>query len=74
MTEAKLPGFQERWAELGGARLRYFVVGSGEPLLLLHGLGGAASNWVELAPALARRRRVLVPDLPGALGACSLSR
>jgi len=45
--------------------LRYFVAGAGEPVVLLHGLGGAASNWVEIAPALARRRRVLVPDLPG---------
>jgi pimeloyl-ACP methyl ester carboxylesterase len=65
VTEANLPGFQERWADVAGTRLRYFVAGSGEPLILLHGLGGAASNWVELAPALARRRRVLVPDLPG---------
>jgi len=48
-----------------GARLRYFTAGEGEPLVLVHGLGGAAANWVELAPALARRRRVLVPDLPG---------
>jgi pimeloyl-ACP methyl ester carboxylesterase len=45
--------------------MRYFTAGEGEPLVLVHGLGGAAANWVELAPALARRRRVLVPDLPG---------
>jgi pimeloyl-ACP methyl ester carboxylesterase len=33
--------------------------------VLVHGLGGAASNWVELAPLLARRYRLLVPDLAG---------
>jgi 3-oxoadipate enol-lactonase len=32
---------------------------------LLHGYGGAASNWVVVAPRLAERCRVLVPDLPG---------
>src|SRR5204862_3993514 len=45
--------------------MRYFVGGAGPPLLLVHGLGGAASNWTELAPLLARRHRLLVPDLPG---------
>lgn len=67
MTVAKLPllGFEERWAEAKGARLRYFVGGGGPPLVLVHGFTGAASNWVELAPLLARGRRVLVPELPG---------
>ena len=48
-----------------GTRLRYFVGGSGPPLVLVHGLGGAASNWVELVPRLAAHRTLLVPDLPG---------
>jgi pimeloyl-ACP methyl ester carboxylesterase len=47
--------------------MRYLVGGrrSGRPLVLVHGLGGAASNWVELAPLLAESHRVLVPELPG---------
>lgn len=67
MPAAKPPlaGFEERLSDVRGVRLRYFVAGSGPPLLLLHGLGGAASNWAELAPGLARRHRVLAPDLPG---------
>jgi pimeloyl-ACP methyl ester carboxylesterase len=67
MTEAKveLPGFEERFAEMRGRRLRYLVCGEGEPLVLVHGLGGAASNWVALAPLLLPGRRVLVPELPG---------
>ncbi len=35
------------------------------PLLLLHGVPETASCWREVAPALARGRRVLAPDLPG---------
>lgn len=66
MAVGKLSGpFEERFARIRGASIRYFVGGEGEPLVLVHGLGGGASNWVELAPELARRRRVLVPDLSG---------
>jgi pimeloyl-ACP methyl ester carboxylesterase len=67
VTEAKveLPGFEERFLEARGCRLRYLVAGRGEPLLLVHGLGGAASNWRALAPLLLPGRRLLVPELPG---------
>ncbi|MGH2934959.1 MAG: alpha/beta fold hydrolase [Gaiellaceae bacterium] len=34
-------------------------------LVLVHGLGGTIENWRALAPSLAARHRVLVPDLPG---------
>lgn len=37
----------------------------GTPHLLIHGLGGAATNWLEVLPALARLGPVLAPDLPG---------
>lgn len=74
MTDAKLPGFEERFAEVRGVRMRYFVAGDGEgtPLVLVHGLGGAASNWTELAPLLLPGRRLLVPDLPGHGGSTAL--
>lgn len=58
-------GFEERRLHMDDVRLRYFVAGTGPPLMLVHGLGGGAANWVEVAPRLARRFRVLVPDLPG---------
>ena len=45
--------------------MRYFVGGEGPPLILVHGLGGAAANWTELAPLLVPNHRLLVPDLPG---------
>jgi pimeloyl-ACP methyl ester carboxylesterase len=67
VTDAKseLDGFEERFAEARGCRLRYLVAGSGEPVMLVHGLGGAAANWLALAPLLLPGRRVIVPELPG---------
>jgi pimeloyl-ACP methyl ester carboxylesterase len=75
VTDAKaIPGFEERFAEAKGCRLRYLRGGrTGAPLVLLHGLGGAAANWVDLAPLLAERHRVLVPDLPGHGGSTALA-
>ncbi len=67
-----LPGFAELYTDLRGVRLRWFEAGEGETLLLVHGFGGAASNWAAVAPALARRSRVLVPDLPGHGGSTAL--
>lgn len=66
MTDAipLLEGFQERLHVHRGVRIRYFVGGDGPPLLLVHGYGGAAWNFSELAPLLPGRRLVL-PDLPG---------
>jgi pimeloyl-ACP methyl ester carboxylesterase len=58
-------GFESRVAEVDGVRTRYFLGGEGPPLVVVHGLGGAAVNFTELGPLLARRRRVLIPDLPG---------
>lgn len=72
MTEAKLPGFEERFADVKGVRMRYFVAGEGSPLVLVHGLGGAASNFTELVPLLLPGRRLLVPDLPGHGGSSAL--
>ena len=60
-----LPGFRPHFAEIDGVRTRYFLGGEGAPLTMVHGLGGAAVNFTKLAPILARKRRVLIPDLPG---------
>ena len=68
----ELPGFEERIAEVRGTRLRYLAAGEGEPLLLVHGLGGAAANWLALAPLLLATRRLLVPELPGHGGSSAL--
>lgn len=40
-------------------------LGDGPPLLLLHGGGDGAFQWVPILPALARNHRVLAVDRPG---------
>ena len=50
-------------AKLG---VSYIEAGSGEPLVLVHGLMTSAYSWRYVIPELARRYRVIVPDLPGA--------
>ncbi len=69
----RLEGFDERELEWRGTRLRYAVGGEGTPLVLVHGLGGTIENWCALAPPLAARHRVVVPDLPGHGGSAPLS-
>jgi pimeloyl-ACP methyl ester carboxylesterase len=39
--------------------------GSGEPLLMVHGLGGSALNWMAVGPRVAENYRALALDLAG---------
>ena len=48
-----------------GGTLHWESLGEGEPLILLHKLGGWIADWRHVAPALARNRRVIAFDLPG---------
>ena len=40
--------------DVGGLTTRYFAVGAGPPLVLLHGDGEGAFDWSWTLPALAR--------------------
>src|SRR5664279_1255671 len=42
-----------------------FVGGSGPVLVLLHGAGDHAGTWFHVAPSLARRYTLVIPDLAG---------
>jgi pimeloyl-ACP methyl ester carboxylesterase len=39
--------------------------GSGQPLVLIHGMGSAATAWKPLIPALAKQFEIYTVDLPG---------
>lgn len=39
--------------------------GSGDTMVLVHGLGGSLSSWDAVGPRLAQKRRVVAVDLPG---------
>ncbi len=45
--------------------LAYQQHGSGPPMLLLHGWGGAAAYWTHTVDHFARHRTCYVPDMPG---------
>jgi len=63
-----LTGFHSQTVTVAGHRLHYLVTGpeNGPAVVLVHGLGGSAEDWLELAPYLAQAGyRVYMPDLFG---------
>lgn len=52
-------------AKVAGGELAYHDVGSGPPVLLVHGFPLSSHVWRGLIPALAPVHRVLAPDLLG---------
>jgi len=64
----RLAGVQSRYMNIEGQRLHYLAEGpaGGPVVVLVHGLGGRAEDWRDLAPYLARAGyRVYMPDLLG---------
>jgi haloacetate dehalogenase len=59
------PGLQSLDAEAGGVRFAGVVGGEGPPVLLLHGYPQTHVAWRRVAPALAERHTLVIPDLPG---------
>lgn len=48
-----------------GCQLHYQVHGSGEPLLLIHGLGSSLRDWEYQVPFLAEHYQVICMDVRG---------
>ena len=46
-------------------KLAYLSPGSGEPVVLIHGLGSAATAWKPIVPKLEKKFKVITLDLPG---------
>jgi magnesium chelatase accessory protein len=53
------------FVDAGGLRWHVQRMGRGAPILLIHGTGASSHSWRTLAPVLATRYDVIVPDLPG---------
>jgi pimeloyl-ACP methyl ester carboxylesterase len=51
--------------ELPGASVNYVEVGTGRPILFVHGLSGCWQNWLENLPHFSRTHRAVALDLPG---------
>jgi haloacetate dehalogenase len=61
----RIPGFEYRRVTGDGVSLNVASGGDGPPVLLLHGFPETHLAWREVAPRLARRHRVVCPDLRG---------
>ena len=53
------------YLELHGDRVAYREAGDGQALLLIHGMAGSSATWQAILPQLAKKHRVLAPDLFG---------
>src|SRR5215471_6482863 len=62
-------GEEAKFIDVNGARTRYYDVGSGEVILLVHGARpsgtSSANTWVPILSGLGKRFRVLAPDRLG---------
>lgn len=58
-------GLPVQRVQLSCGPLVYRVVGSGPPLILLHGWGGSSRHWFMTMPAMADMRTIYALDLPG---------
>ena len=56
---------RHRTADLDGPVHYLDFGGRGTPLLMVHGLGGSALNWMSVGPAVAKNYHVLALDLAG---------
>lgn len=62
-----MPKTKEKSIKLDDTEVNYYTVGSGKPVVFLHGLTGSASSWHEIIKKLSKNRNFsyIVPDLPG---------
>ncbi|MEN0140263.1 MAG: alpha/beta fold hydrolase, partial [Rhodococcus sp. (in: high G+C Gram-positive bacteria)] len=54
-----------RFIDVNGVRTRFYEEGTGDPLVLVHGIRLGADSWFHNIDQLAVGRRVIAPDLLG---------
>jgi haloacetate dehalogenase len=59
------PGFASHWIATSIGKIFARTGGAGPPLLLLHGYTQTNVMWHRVAPPLAERFSLVIPDLPG---------
>jgi len=68
-ASASIGGHEAKFVDVNGARTRYYDVGSGETILLIHGARpsgtSSANTWVPVLTGLSKHFRVLAPDRLG---------
>ena len=55
----------QRWVDVAGNAVNTVEIGSGPPIVFIHGLSGCWPNWLEQMGALSASNRVIAMDLPG---------
>jgi pimeloyl-ACP methyl ester carboxylesterase len=61
-------GWQDKfWTGPDGTKFHYLEMGKGTPVILIHGSGGTAINWMAngLGPSLAKTNRVIALEMRG---------
>ena len=48
-----------------GIKINYYEIGSGEPMILLHGFGASSYSWNEILEPLSRKNKLILIDLKG---------
>lgn len=64
-VQRAIAGLTEKRAQIEGFEMPYLEGGSGEPLVLVHGIGADKDNFDQAAIWLTRHYRVISIDLPG---------
>lgn len=64
-VERNLAELELRTVDIPGFQVAYLEGGTGEPLLLIHGMGANKDEWNRVASHLTSRHRVIAMDLPG---------
>jgi len=65
MQRGPIDSFEAWELDLHGHRVVYHAVGTGPPVVLIHGMVNSSRHWREVALRLADRHTVIAPDLIG---------
>ncbi len=55
----------QRWVLVDGQPINTVEIGSGPPVVFVHGLSGSWPNWLEQLPVFGANHRAIAMDLPG---------